>query len=96
VSSAIFLCFAHVSRESLEPRNIAGYGHTRSVRRLVALIDGMTVDRSSPNNSMFYSWRALTNLVVLIMSPYSCLLFQMCRSYADLGLLVFICLKLSL
>lgn len=73
-----FLCFAHVSRELLEPRSVAGFCHIQSVRRLVALIDDYV--KVLPTIPYFISWRALINLVVLSMSPYSCLLFQMCRS----------------
>ena len=50
----------------------------------------MTLYKSSPNNSILYFFfflHALTNMVVVSMGPYSCLLFKMCRTYADFGLL---------
>ena len=96
MSSSIFLCFANVSRDPLEPRSVTGYDHIQSYRILVAVVDGMSVCKNSPNSSIFYSLRALTNVVVVSLSQYSYLLFKMCKAYADLDLLVFICLHCSL
>ena len=83
--------FAHAPRDQLEPKSVTRYGHIQSISVFTILVDWTTAHKSSPNNSILYFFlHAVTNRVVVSMGLYSCLLFKTCRTYADLGLLVYL------